>query len=149
MRVKIEIVMDTPTHPRKWFRGCLHNAMDSDYDSIKSLEFIELVDQEEKVYAQWLQVDPEIGDKLEKWTDMPPTDVGRGEVLFDQQVMFPNAYRLAVQAISSTEPDEPMWTQAVLFDKNGLEVGCTEVADSFYGEYQVDNYRVIVVPASS
>ena len=95
-------------------------------------------------------VDPSIGDKLEAWCNEPPSDAGKGEVLFDESVKFSDGCTMAIQAIASLDPDSsPIWTQGVLFTKEGLEAGCTDVGDSFYGEYQVDNYICLVDPTST
>jgi hypothetical protein len=52
---------------------------------------------------------------------------------------------MAIQVIASETPDEEeCWTQGVLFNPAGLELGCTDVGESFLGEYQVDNYVVNV-----
>ena len=103
-----------------------------------------------KQETKMLIVDPSIGDKLEAWCDEPPTDAGKGEVLFDEEVQFKDGYRMAVQAISSLDPSsEPIWTQGVLFTPEGFESGNTDVGDSFWGEYQVGDYTCLVKPAST
>ena len=100
--------------------------------------------------SETLAVNQSIGDKLEAWCDQPPIGCGRGEVLFDEEVQFNDGCRMAIQAIASLDPDDcPIWTQGVLFTKEGLEAGCTEVGDSFYGEYQVGNYTCLVEPATN
>jgi len=48
---------------------------------------------------------------------------------------------MAIQVITSEEPDEPAWTQGVLFDENGNELGCTGAGESFIGEYVVWNQK--------
>lgn len=90
-------------------------------------------------------VERNLGNMLESWCMEPPTDCGKGEVLFDQEVVFGDGNRMAIQAIASLEPsNEPIWTQGVLFAANGEEIGFTEPSDSFWGEYQVDDYVVDV-----
>lgn len=69
-----------------------------------------------------------------------------GTVLFDREAVFADGHRMAIQVVSS--PDEPAWTQGVLFDANGAELGCTDVGESFLGEYSVldggTRYSVLV-----
>ena len=99
------------------------------------------------MFKQMLFVDAQLGDQLEQWCDEPPTDVGRGEVLFDEEVVFDDGTRMAIQAICSEDPtSEPIWTQGVLFSEDGLELGCTDCGESFYGEFEIDKYTVIVEP---
>jgi hypothetical protein len=82
--------------------------------------------------------EPDSGKDFERWMDEPPTEAGRGEVLFDREAVFPNGKRMSIQVIASENPDtEPCWTQGVLFDEKGNELGRTDVGDTFYGEYIV------------
>lgn len=79
-------------------------------------------------------------------------DLGKDEVPFDEEVKFPNGMRMAVQVCSALrshlEPREPCWTQGVLFDPNGNELGCTDCGESVEGEFCVshgiDDYVVTV-----
>jgi hypothetical protein len=96
---------------------------------------------------QLLLVKPAIGHKLENWCVHPPSDCGKGEVLFDEEVQFEDGYRMAIQAIASLDPsNEPIWTQGVLFTPEGTEVGCTDVGEGFWEEYQVGDYTCMVEP---
>lgn len=72
------------------------------------------------------------------------------------KIEFENGMVGVVQVVSTTEPDkESCWTQGVLFSKHEnddmpflSEVTCTEVGESFLGEYCMDydnNEYVIVV----
>ena len=90
-----------------------------------------------------------LAGELERFCQKPPNDCGRGEVIYDEEVRFENGNRMAIQVIASEQPSrEPCWTQGVLFDHKGHELGCTSVGDSFLGEYCVfdahDKYVVIV-----
>jgi hypothetical protein len=97
--------------------------------------------------TETLFVDCILGDQLEEWCDKPPTDVGRGEVLFDEEVVFKDGTRMVIQATCSEDPtSEPIWTQGVLIGEEGTELGCTDVGESFYGEFQVDDYICLVKP---
>ena len=94
-----------------------------------------------------LHVDCVLGDQLEEWCEKPPTDVGRSEVLFDEEVVFEDGTRMAIQAICSENPtSEPIWTQGILFCPEGAELGFTDVCGSFYGKFQVDEYVCLVKP---
>lgn len=89
-------------------------------------------------------------EELTRMCNEPDADNGRDEIVFDHEVNFPGGIRFAVQVIASTEPaEEPCWTQGVLFVAHGNEIGCTEVGDSFLGEYTIhdenDGYEVVVV----
>ncbi|MAH32737.1 MAG: hypothetical protein CMG78_12150 [Marinobacter sp.] len=101
-------------------------------------------------HTQTLTVDKGLANKLEKLCQEPPGDCGRDEVVFDQEVKFNNRNRMAIQVIASNDPDdEPCWTQGVVFDPMGNELGCTEVGDTFVGEFIVhvddDEYVTNVV----
>jgi len=85
-----------------------------------------------------LVVGKDTADTLELFCQEPPGDCGRGEVVFDEEVKFQNGNRMAIQVIASEEPDdEECWTQGVVFDELGNELGCTDVGESFLGEYHV------------
>jgi hypothetical protein len=87
---------------------------------------------------------------FEKYCREPSAaDCGRGEIIFDSEVEFDNGYCMVIQVIASESPeDESCWTQGVLFDENGCELGCTDVGETFLGEYCVsdlgDDYVVEV-----
>jgi len=85
-----------------------------------------------------LVVGKDTADKLEQFCQEPPGDCGRGEVVFDEEVKFQNGNRMAIQVIASEEPnDEECWTQGVVYDELGNELGCTDVGESFLGKYHV------------
>jgi hypothetical protein len=104
-------------------------------------------------YKKTLTVKNDEAEQLEHFCHEAPGSCGRDEPIFDEEVVFDNGKRMAIQVIASTEPDkEPCWTQGVVFDSMGNEMGCTDVGDSFLGEYSVfdgeDEYVVDVVKAS-
>ena len=94
-------------------------------------------------YEAILRVQKDTAELMEKWCREPPMDCGRGETVFDEEVKFANGNRMAIQVIASENPnEESCWTQGVVFDKEGNELGFTEVGDSFVGRYQVwDRYK--------
>jgi len=90
-----------------------------------------------KQYAV-LVVKKQLADKLEKFCQEPPSGCGRGEVVYDEEVKFSDGYRMAIQVVASERPDEEeCWTQGVVFDSFGSEIGCTDVGESFLGKYHV------------
>lgn len=74
----------------------------------------------------------------------------RGYVAFDEEVVFGDRKRMAIQVIASESDDETGWSQGVLYDAEGNELGNTDVGESFLGEFTVadegTNYTVNVVP---
>ena len=84
-------------------------------------------------------------DQMEQFCKKPPLpkhNVPKDSAIFDEEVVFDNGHRVAIQVVTTTEPDkESCWTQGVLFDKAGNELCCTEVGESFLDEYYLfDNY---------
>lgn len=56
------------------------------------------------------------------------------EVLYQNSVRFDNGYQMDIKVVNGTEEDGP-WTEGVLFDEHGTELGCTEVGDTLGGGY--------------
>ena len=48
--------------------------------------------------------------ELEKALSKPISDVGRGETLFDKEVVFLNGFRMAIQVIAAETEGETAWT---------------------------------------
>ena len=88
-------------------------------------------------YEQTLKVKARIYNELERACRVPLNDCARDEILFDEEVVFDNGNRMAVQVIASGNDVESAWTQGVVFDPVGNELGCTDVGESFGGEYYV------------
>lgn len=87
-----------------------------------------------------LEVNAEAFDFLCGACKEPQQDVGKNEVLFDQEYKFANGYRMAIQCIARGNPaEESCWVQGVLFDSEGNELGTTDVGESFGGEYCVSH----------
>ena len=104
----------------------------------------------EMTYSGVMLVDARQAEALERFCHEPPGDCGRGECLFDVEYVFSNGNRMAIQVVASEEPDEEAcWTQGVVFDLAGNEIGVTSPGDSFLGEYYVwvheDEYVVNVI----
>lgn len=96
-----------------------------------------------------LVVETAKAQQLEAYCEYPPGDCGRGEAIFDEEVVFEDGRRVAIQVIASENPEEEMcWTQGVLFSPEGNELACTDVGEAFIGEFELDydgdQYEVIV-----
>lgn len=89
--------------------------------------------------------------KLESLCDGPAADCGRDEIVFDKEATFPDGRRMAIQVIAPNDLSDGCWTQGVLFDADGNELGATEVGECVAGEYIVDcdefSYITTVVPS--
>lgn len=97
-----------------------------------------------------LEVDAVTFDEMEKIVDEPHEDVKKDGVEFDEEFIFSNGNRMAIQVCGPGDPsEESCWTQGVVFDPAGNELGCTDVGESFEGEYHVpvgnDEYVVNVI----
>ena len=89
-------------------------------------------------YETTLEVTQIEADSLEAICLNPHSDVKKEGVEFDREVTFENGNRMAIQVCGPTQPDiEPCWTQGVVFHEGGTELGCTDVGESFLGEYHV------------
>lgn len=68
-------------------------------------------------------------------------------IIFTAQ--FPNGYQMDIKCCGTQDPDDPAWTEAVLFDKQGYELACSEVYEEFEGlwelKYKGVTYAVNVV----
>lgn len=97
-----------------------------------------------------LRVSQLIAEQMEKICSEICGDVKRDGVEFDQEVVFENGNRMAIQVCGPGNPlEETCWTQGVVFDSDGNELGCTDCGESFLGEYCVivgdDEYVVNVI----
>jgi len=68
------------------------------------------------------------------------------EVLFDKEYKFDDGNRLALRIVNS-QGSTP-WTEAILFNPDGVELACTECSDNIFGEYDFfignDEYHAFV-----
>ncbi len=88
-------------------------------------------------YHQQLTVERQVGDDLEQLCSKGASDAKKDGVEFDQEVVFENGYRMAVQVCTS-DPNEPAWTQGVLFDASGVELDFTEPGEVFAQSYAIE-----------
>jgi hypothetical protein len=100
-------------------------------------------------YIGIMVVDDAIAVEMERICEFPDSNVKSKGVEFDEEYCFENGMRMAIQVCPSNTPtEESCWTQGVLFTSDGHEVGCTDVGESFLGEYCVwdeeDEYVVDV-----
>ena len=89
-------------------------------------------------YYETMPLPADTIDRVEKLCRGPATDCGSDETVFDREVTFDDGCRMAIQVVASNDPAESCWTQGVLFDADGAELGCTEVSESLAGEYVVE-----------
>lgn len=89
-------------------------------------------------YHQKLEVAEATVDAME---ELCRGDSGEGrDIEFDQSVDFGNGYIMDIQVCQG---DDGYWTQGVLYHKSDIggdfyiEVACTDVGESFEGEYCV------------
>lgn len=113
-------------------------------------------------FVQPLTIDRVEFDEMQAAVEFPSERMPKDSCIFDRVVHFPDGIHMAIQVVSPLRPqEESCWTQGVLFlehpvgrsDKVWHEVGCTDVGDSFDGEYTVEyggnEYTVVVSPAAT
>ena len=89
-------------------------------------------------YHETMTLPADTIDRLEELCRGPATDCGSDETVFDREVKFDDGCRMAIQVVAPSDPAESCWTQGVLFDADGTELGFTEPGDTFAGEYVVE-----------
>lgn len=81
-----------------------------------------------------------LGRELERLCREADSSAKKDAPEFDEEVTFPDGRRVAIQVVGPLDPArEPCWTQGVLFGKDGTELDCTDVGDSFEGEYYLSH----------
>lgn len=92
-------------------------------------------------YRETMRVEARRFDALTKSCEAPNAELPRDTAIFDVELRFPDGNRVAIQVCSPLDPaEESCWTQAVLFDKAGNELSCTDVGETLGGEYCVSNH---------
>lgn len=103
-------------------------------------------------YKWILNVPADQAAEMERICREPDASVEGDGVEFDEEVVFEDGMRMAIQVCASGNPaEESCWTQGVLFDQHGNEAGCTDVGESFLGEYCIasgEHEYVVVVQVS-
>jgi len=67
------------------------------------------------------------------------SDAPEFDTEFDREIEFPNGLRMAIQVLGAGLGGRA-WTQGILFDPEGYEIGCTNIGKAFGGEYRIDNW---------
>lgn len=86
-------------------------------------------------YHQKLAVENYVVDTMQMLCNTPNAE--GADIEFDQSVDFGNGYIMDIQVCQG---DDGYWTQGVLYRKSDdvyIEVTCTDVGESFEGEYCV------------
>lgn len=111
------------------------------------------------VFRETLEVARDTADRIKR--DLSCRDPEKIKAICDNYgkdytesytVTFPNKAEMDIKLCCSDLSDEadqnPLWTEAVLF-LNGSEAGCTDVSDTFFGEWELgcdgDTYIVNVI----
>ena len=66
--------------------------------------------------------------------------MGEDEIIV-HTATFENGYQLDIKCCGVQYQEGEVntaWSEAVLFDKNGCEVFCSEVSDAYFGDWQID-----------
>ena len=100
-------------------------------------------------FQKSLKVPVEIAEQMEALVAQPNDELDRDEAVFDREVTFDDGKRMVIQVVAPNDvEEESCWTQGVLLDPEGNELGTTDVGESFLGEYSVpcgdDEYEVTV-----
>jgi hypothetical protein len=111
------------------------------------------------IHRKTLMVPSYIADEMTRIVNEPDSSVKGGGVEYSEDVVFDDRRSMTIQVCSSENPSqESCWTQGVLYDRPQWdvfgfeitpEIACTDVGDSFLGEYHLeyegDEYIVEVV----
>lgn len=95
-------------------------------------------------------VDVSLADRLDRMCSECLNEPPYGETVFDQEFVFKDGFRMAIQVYSPVWMNgESGWSQGVLFDSHGEELGVTGAGEVFVGTYIVevgdDTYMVEVI----
>ena len=92
-----------------------------------------------------LYVDGELYDRMTHLCNNPDDSIEKDTTIFDREVVFDDGRRTVIQVCSPISNEE-CWTQGVLLDNYGIELGRTDLGESFGGEYlvYVNNIRYCV-----
>lgn len=153
--VKVVILSESPDLGEDWDLDTIHEQITTGSDigeaSHESTEEVHRINLKAELIAigndgtffdsddtktEFLYVPEEIVADMDRLLNETDSKLVKDSVQFDQEVVFDNGFRMAIQVISSLDPaTETCWTQGVLFDAVGNELDCTTVGDSFLGEY--------------
>lgn len=103
-------------------------------------------------YCADMLVPRAIYDEMERIVARPSVDVRRDGREYDEEVVFADGMRVAIQVCGPGDVDaESCWTQGVLYSPEGAELGFTPPGDQFGGAYHLEygGTEYIVVVARS
>lgn len=113
-------------------------------------------------FQHFLTIDADEFQLMERLVTKRGSDYPKDRCVFDKSVAFPLGISMAIQVITTLTPKEDTcWTQGVLFEQERKpdgselwhEVGCTDVGESFGGDYTVEydgnEYTVTVISSKS
>lgn len=98
------------------------------------------------IYTERITISKEVAELVNRAVDYEPEsaeNVVLGEddmIVYDAS--FPNGYSMDIKCCGvKFEPDttNKAWTEAVLFNKNGAEVACSDVEDWYIGRWELEN----------
>lgn len=91
-----------------------------------------------KKMREVLKVSKQLAARLEAMCENPMEERTKELTAYDEEVVFDDGTRMAIQVCYSDTEGESCWCQGVLFASDGSELGCTDVSDTFLGEYFID-----------
>ena len=109
-------------------------------------------------YFKMITITPQEAEKINKYLEHEPKDASEclsEDEVIDHSTTFSNGYTMAIQCCgvqfeenaSENGSTNKAWTQAVLFNEHGREEACSEVSDTFLGDWELigdDNNKYIV-----
>ena len=98
-------------------------------------------------FVKYLQIPKSKAETISGYLHAKTAEQSQGEdYTISNTVVFQDGMQMDIKCCGAK--DECSWTEAVLFDKNGCEVCCSEVSDRYNGtwelEYQKRRYVAIV-----
>lgn len=98
-------------------------------------------------YEATIAIPADEAKEMQAILDGEADNEGNDEVVNTYTAEFPNKWQADIKVVDA----EPPYVDPVLFNENGQEVACIEVADKLIGEYEFaigeDTYHVIVKEA--
>lgn len=90
-----------------------------------------------EVGSATLYVDADTARVCDDILNRPAEERLSGRTMFDKSVRFSDNCQMDIQVIGPEDVGETGWCQGVLFDESGMELGHTDVGESFLGDYTV------------
>ena len=87
-------------------------------------------------YEATLMISRHEFEELNRILNYPDMDCGSGEQVFTKYCEFENGYYVCVDVIADLKPTlYPAWSQAMLYDEDGVDVNCSQVMDYIAGDW--------------